>query len=241
MTLYEPGSYLDYEGGLAPITTIKPPALFPEAYFPGLPGGLSLTKALTDAPPPAQVPLPLPALVPAAAAVTVPTALGGIASVLGTAATAGAGIYGILQALGLGEGGGLFGLDILGGGNGQQSVGGIPLGGPGLAEPSAQSVIKEWHVNYDWGRLQYYLVQMPSGGRKIALYNTKTKRWKSWAWRAPRLAVIGKNMPSHKMITRLRRNLTKHSADAVTILKMTSPGRLEQHHRHVTRGRPHRR
>ena len=233
MTLYEPESYLQYQGGLAPITTIVPPHIFPEQYTgPGLPAGVGfgLTSVLTGGVPsltPQVVAPPvLPPVLPPAFPPIVPVA---------------AAVVGVAQALGFGEGEGLFGLDILGGGNGRDSVNGIPLGGPGLAEPAAKTVIKEWHVSYDWGRLQYYLVQMPTGGRRIALYNTRTKKWKSWAWRAPRLAVIGKNMPSHRMITRLRRNLKKHSADAVTILKMTSPARLEAHHRHPTYGKPHRR
>lgn len=145
---------------------------------------------------------------------------GGLATLVGV----GSALYGLYQALGGGEGEGLFGLDIFGGDS--QSVGGVELGGPGLAEPSADMVEKEWHVNYDWGTLQYYLVRLASGRKKILLYNTKTKKWKAWAWRTPRLAVIGKNMPSHKMITRLRRNLKKHSADARTILRMTSPTSL---------------
>ena len=162
-----------------------------------------------------------------AAASAVPIALGAVGAAvpaLAGVAGAGAALFGIAQALGFGEGEGIFGLDVLGGD--EQYRSGIPFGGPGLAEPPAQWVEKEWHVSYDWGRLQYYLVRMPSGLRKIALYNTRTKKWKIWTWRTPRLAVIGKNMPSHKMITRLRRNLKKHSADARTILKMTNPTAL---------------
>lgn len=159
------------------------------------------------------------ALVPQVAA-AVPALAGAIPAV-GTALAVGGGIYGILQALGLGEGEGLFGLDILGGDT--QYVNGIPLGGPGLAEPPAKYLIKEWHVKYDWGTLQYYLVQMPGQGRKIAMYNTSTKKWKVWPWRKPHLAVIGKNMPSHKQLTRLKRNLARHRADADTILRLTSP------------------
>jgi len=153
----------------------------------------------------------VPALAPIAAAVP---ALAGVIGVLG------AGI-GVAQALGFGEGGGLFGNNLLGGDD--FSMGGIQFGGPGLPEPSASQVIKEWHVNYDWGKLQYYLVQMPTGGRKIAMYNSRTKRWKVWAWRKPYIAVIGKNMPSHKQITRLRHNLSRHKADARTILKLADP------------------
>lgn len=40
-------------------------------------------------------------------------------------------------------------------------------------------------------------------------------------------AHIGKNLPSHKQITRLRRNLHRHVADAKTILRLASPGSLK--------------
>ena len=168
----------------------------------------------------------LPAVV--AAPLAIPAALGALGAAvpaLAGVAAAGAGVYAGLQALGLGEGEGLFGLDILSGGGAPAGgyLDGIPMGGPGLAEPPAQMVLKEWHVSYDWGRLQYYLVQMPTGGRKIAMYNTRTKKWKAWRWRSPVLAVIGKNMPSHKQLTRLKRNLARHGADAKTILKITNP------------------
>ncbi|GAI51044.1 unnamed protein product, partial [marine sediment metagenome] len=103
----------------------------------------------------------------------------------------------------------------------------VPIGGPGLAEPGAPYLIKEWHVTYPKGRIQYYLVQRASLSgaiqRYIMAYKTWDGTWKWWRWRSPSLAVIGKNMPSHKMITRLRRNLQKHSADAKTILKLTQP------------------
>jgi len=103
----------------------------------------------------------------------------------------------------------------------------VPIGGPGLAEPGSPYLIKEWHVTYPKGRIQYYLVQRASLSgaiqRYIMAYKTWDGTWKWWRWRSPALAVIGKNMPSHKMITRLRRNLQKHSADAKTILKLTQP------------------
>lgn len=164
--------------------------------------------------------LPAVGLIPAAAGALGMTLPAWLLAALGIA---GAG-YGAYQALGGGEGEGLFGLDILGGGGTGQLIDGIPFGGPGLAEPAARQVLKEWHVNYDWGRLQYYLVQMPgSKTRKIAMYNTRTRKWKVWVWRTPHLAVIGKNMPSHKQLTRLKRNLSRHAADAQTILKITRP------------------
>lgn len=160
---------------------------------------------------------------------------GGIGGTLGTIAGAAGALWGGAQALGFGEGEGLFGLDVLGGDT--QYRDGVPFGGPGLAEPPAAYVLKEWHVNYDWGRLQYYMVKMPGQSRKIAMYNTRTKKWKIWVFRTPRLAVIGKNMPSHKMITRLRRNLKKHTADARTILSMTSPAYVERRRRSLRQRR----
>lgn len=159
-------------------------------------------------------------LVPVAggAIATIGSSLSSILSGLGIAGAA----YGGLQALGLGEGEGLFGNDLLGGGS-QASLSGVELGGPGLAEPPAELVLKEWHVNYDGFKLQYYLVRKPNGSKYIFMYHTGKGTWKSWRWSTPRLAVIGKNMPSHKNIVRLRKNLAKHRADADTILTLTSP------------------
>lgn len=174
--------------------------------------------------------------VPAALAALGITAPAGAVGVAGAVGAAGAGIYGILQALGLGEGEGLFGLDPLGGDT--QYVNGLPIGGPGLAEPGKEMLLKEWHVQYDWGRLQYYLVVKPGTKRRyIMMYNTRSKAWKAWPWKAPHLAVIGKNMPRHQMLTRLRRNLSRHTGDAKTLLKITSPGSLAKprHHRNYRR------
>lgn len=134
-------------------------------------------------------------------------------------------VGGAVAGIGLG---GLFGGDEVPGAE-LSPTGGmpVPIGGPGLAEPGAPYLIKEWHVTYPKGRIQYYLVQRASLSgaiqRYIMAYKTWDKTWKWWRWRSPSLAVIGKNMPSHKMITRLRRNLQKHSADAKTILKLTQP------------------
>lgn len=103
----------------------------------------------------------------------------------------------------------------------------VPLGGPGLAEPGKPYLLKEWHINYPKGRAQYYLVQRfsPSGrtARYVMMYKTWDKTWTWWRMPRPQLAVIGKKLPSHRMLTRLRRNLSKHTADARTILKVTSP------------------
>lgn len=106
---------------------------------------------------------------------------------------------------------------------------GVPFGGPGLKEPGGKYLLKEWHIRMDSKDgdfdLQYYLTMNDRGTKRIFMYNQRTKAWKSWPM--PRLAVIGKNMPRHQMITRLRRNLKRHTADAVTILKLTAPSKLE--------------
>ncbi len=134
-------------------------------------------------------------------------------------------VGGAIAGLGLG---GMFGGDEAPGTE-LSPTGGMPapLGGPGLKEPGSPYLIKEWHVTYPKGRIQYYLVQrMGLNGaisRYIMMYKTWDKTWKWWRWRAPHLAVIGKNMPSHKMITRLRRNLKRHKADARTITQLTDP------------------
>lgn len=150
---------------------------------------------------------------------------------LATLLAAGAGYLGY-QALGGGEGAGLFGLDILGGpagtvgGNGArvngagEVVGGVPLVGPFAAEPAAQYVEKEWRLNLGGNVCNFYLVRT-ARGYKVLMRNGRTGKYK-W-WTLPRPAVIGKNMPSHKMLTRLRRNLKKHAADARTIIQVASP------------------
>lgn len=165
----------------------------------------------------------------------VPAALSAVgisapAWLLAALGVAGAG-YGIYQALGGGEGGGLFGNNLLGGDVSTIPGSPIEIGGPGLAEPgpgTGWNLIREWHVNYDWGTLQYYLVQKMGSrsrlsNRWIAMYNTRTKMWKAWRWVPPKLAVIGKNLPRHQMLTRLRANLSRHKADARTILKYADP------------------
>lgn len=130
------------------------------------------------------------------------------------AGLAGAGVVGLLTGGGEGAGEGVSALPV-------------PIGGPGLAEPGKPHLIKEWHISYPKGRAQYYLVQRFSpGGRRsryIMMYKTWDKTWTWWPMPRPTLAVIGKNMPSHKMLTRLKRNLARHGADARTILKIVSP------------------
>ena len=174
-------------------------------------------------PPPAETPQILPAVAPIAGAlgVAIPAWL---TAILGVAAVGYAGY----QALGGGEGGGLFGLNVLGGDEFTQ--GGLEFGGPGLAEPTAPYT--EWHVG---NKQFYYVKQYTSTGAfkngKVAMYNRDTKRWKVWTLPKPSLAIIGKNRPSHRMLTRLRRNLSRNTADAKTILKITSPHSLESHRR----------
>ncbi len=175
----------------------------------------------------------------------IPIGPGGLVSTVGRylpqiAAGAGA-LYAGAQALGLGEGEGLFGVDVLGGGGQQQlAPGGVPFVGPGLREPSAEYVVKEWKRRIDSREgdynLQFYLVKMPGRAYRIYMYSQKTGGWKSWG--LPRPAVIGKNMPSHKMLTRLRRNLRKHAADAKTILQVSSPAyyaKMSGYHKHHKR------
>jgi len=147
------------------------------------------------------------------------------ASIVTALGLAGAG-YGVYQALGGGEGGGLFGTNILGG---DESVfDGVPFGGPGLPEPLLP--YKEWHITTNGTTLQFYRVSTERG-TKMFCYNTKTKKWTTW--RPQKMAVIGKNMPGHRTLFRLRHYLAKQSADAKTILKITSPKSLRQpHHRY---------
>jgi len=110
---------------------------------------------------------------------------------------------------------------------------GVPFGGPGLKEPGGKYLLKEWKIRMDSKEgdfnLQFYLTQNDRGTKRIFMYSQRTKAWKSWPM--PRLSVIGKNLPSHQMLTRLRRNLKRHTDDAVTILKLTSPGKLESTHK----------
>ncbi|GAI05289.1 unnamed protein product [marine sediment metagenome] len=157
----------------------------------------------------------------AAAGIALPAWLAGI---LGVAAVG----YGAYQALGGGEGGGLFGLNILGGD--EFEMGGLEFGGPGLPEPTAPYT--EWQV----GNKQFYYVKVlsPTTGKflraKVAMYNRDTGQWKVWTLPKPHLAVIGKNAPSHRMLTRLRRNLRRHTADAKTILQVSSPAYYAKMH-----------
>ncbi len=156
----------------------------------------------------------------------VPIGPGGLLPLVPKILAGGAALFAGAQALGLGQGEGVLGVDLFPG-DGQQQIepGGVPFVGPGLREPSAEYVVKEWRRRVDSRdgdyNLQFYLVKMPGRAYRIYMYSQRTRGWKSWGM--PRPAVIGKNMPSHKMLTRLRRNLKKQAADAKTILQVASP------------------
>ncbi len=193
---------------------------------PGMRSGGAGGRSLRDIRTLREAGVPEPRLMSGA----IPIGPGGIVAAAGRylpqIATGAAALYAGAQALGLGEGEGLFGTDAFPGDGGQQiEPGGVPFVGPGLREPSAEYVVKEWRRRVDSRdgdyNLQFYLVKMPGRAYRIYMYSQRTRGWKSWSM--PRPAVIGKNMPSHKMLTRLRRNLKKQAADAKTILQVASP------------------
>jgi len=238
-TIYEPGAPAGQESAVVgmnafgnPTVTYTNPGGYDTQYTTALAGpadSITPGSVLFGGPVNQEVRTAgLPALIPVAATgiaalVKAFPALAGILGKAGTIAGIAGGAYGLLQGLGLGQGEGLFGLDPLGGDT--QYQGNIPLGGPGLAEPPAQYVIKEWSRDTAAGRVQYYRVQMPNMKKPVTLgYYTKYRKWVRF--KAPHLAVIGKGLPSHRQLTRLRRNLVRHSADARTILKITSPKSL---------------
>lgn len=194
--------------------SLRPPGTSIRPYIlpPAGPGGTVLPPG-GGLPPIQQAGFPLIPLAIAAAAKLLPKALPYIAGIVGGVGLAGA----------MGDGNGAREIE----GTGAQY--GVPFGGPGLKEPGGKYLLKEWKIRMDSKEgdfnLQFYLTINDRGTKRIFMYNQRTKGWKTWPM--PRLAVIGKNMPSHQMITRLRRNLKRHTADAVTILKLTSPGKLE--------------
>ncbi|GAH77691.1 unnamed protein product, partial [marine sediment metagenome] len=198
-----------YMRGGGDIGVSRPEAIMPasEYYGTGLGAGAGIVGFPQPAPQPQIGPLAAVAALPAAAGALGLSMPAWLAAIIGVA---GAGYAGF-QALGGGEGGGLFGLNVLGGDD--LTIGGLEFGGPGLPEPTAPYT--EWHV----GNKQFYYVKQytPTGAfrnAKVAMYNRDTKRWKVWTLPKPYLAVIGKNMPRHQMITRLRKNLRRHTADA---------------------------
>jgi hypothetical protein len=116
---------------------------------------------------------------------------------------------------------------------------GIPFVGPGLREPHKDYLLKEWHLTLMGAHCQFYLTENARGQKRIWCYNTEKGTWKSWA--LPKLAVIGKNMPSHKMLARLRHNLKRHTDDAKTILSITSPAYYATMHGYHKQKHYHRR
>lgn len=90
----------------------------------------------------------------------------------------------ILGALGIGAGI----VDVMSPGmgfiqSGPQQVGGVPLGGPGLAEPPAEMVAKEWST----GTAQFY--QLIDG--RIMVFSKKKNRWK--VYRPAKHIVVPRN------------------------------------------------
>ncbi len=207
-----------------------------QVFGAGIGGGKVLRGPLPGTPPgqPVQVaPAPQVAgVVPAVAGAMGVALPAWLIALLGVA---GAGYAGY-QALGGGEGGGLFGTNLLGGDEFTQN--GLEFSGPGLPEPTQPYT--EWHT----GNKQFYYVPQysPTSGKflraKVAMYNKDTKKWKVWTLPKPHLAVIGKNAPSHRMLTRLRHNLKRHTADAKTILQVSSPAyyaKMSGYHKHHRR------
>lgn len=204
---------------ITPTRSVVGSVTVPTAAGVGLGAGAGLIGPTLGSP---DVPAVLGA-VPAVASALGISLPAGITAGLGAAGA----IYGVLQALGLGEGGGLFGNNLLGGDT--TTVGGVPMGGPGLPEPQGGwTIVREWPIGDN--KRGYYITKPGANGRllrKGAIVDLRTKQWRVWNWPRPRLAVIGKNMPRHQMIVRLRKNLMRHTHDAKTILKLTSPASLK--------------
>ncbi len=123
-------------------------------------------------------------------------ALGSIVARLGAMGGPWGALAGVAGSLGIGLlAGSVFGDEEAGGGSGVGGVinggdtgmstqlsttglGGIQLGGPGLAEPSSKIVVKEWRAN----NCQFYLVQpsFSKSSRRILCYNRTTGVWTGW-------------------------------------------------------------
>jgi len=189
------------------------------------PASVGLPEKPTPIPGPAPTALPPGVATGAGVGIIGPVAAAGAAAGLSPAAAAllGLGAYGVGTLLSDGSQAVIPGEQY-----------GVPFGGPGLKEPGKPYLLKEWHIRMDSKEgdfdLQFYLTMNARGTKRIFMYNQRTKSWKTWPM--PRLAVIGKNLPSHQMITRLRRNLKRHTADARTILKLVSPNSLRPPKRH---------
>ncbi len=76
--------------------------------------------------------------------------------------------------------------------------GGVPLGGPGLAEPPAGWVAKEWHIqlNSKSGSFQLQFYRLIDG--RVMCYNQRTKGWKIWKPSKP--MVISRNPKIKQLI-----------------------------------------
>jgi len=102
----------------------------------------------------------------------------------------------------------------------------IPLGGPGLKEPPAGAVVWQKVINVrgpDFAT-SYNLYRLTWNGKTIMASYSDKNGWH--AWRPAKNAVIGKNMPSHRTMTRLVRFLKRQVKDASTILDIAAPRKL---------------
>lgn len=113
---------------------------------------------------------------------------GAVQAARGAGMAVGGNIGKILAALGIGGTAAGLTADVLSPGmgliqSGQQQVGGVPLGGPGLAEPPAEMVAKEWST----GTAQFY--QLIDG--RIMVFSKKKNRWK--IYRPAKHIVVPRN------------------------------------------------
>jgi len=144
------------------------------------------------------------------------TSLGLSSMIPVAAALAGAGltVYSILQALGLGAGGGLFGINLLGGDT--TVVNGIIMGGPGAAEPPAGMIAKEWST----GTARFYLL---TDGRICC-----RKRNGVWrVWRPKRHIVLPRGTTTLSQAVKAQRYLDRLWS---TVAKRTKALKLAKGH-----------
>ncbi len=116
-----------------------------------------------------------------------------------TAALAALGLPAALAGL-IGAGGGYLLGQAVGGGGAATTVGGIPVGGPGVAEPPANMVAKQWviltHSNTK-GNYYIYFFKLIDG--RIMCYNPGTG-WKIWR---PKKMIVLSPDPRMSMIRKL--------------------------------------
>ena len=101
--------------------------------------------------------------------------------------------------------------------------------------PEAGQVVQQFGSAFSGGTIVGPLGGMGAGGTKrffsvgrrgyVGYIN---KRGQQAVMRISPVAHIGKNMPSHRQLTRLRRNLSRQATDARTILRLVSPKSLRQ-------------